>query len=136
MHNLSAHPIAHVAYQREAWISPENNSVRVTVDRVVRGEPRARAIFGTRMEAPVDLFDRQCVLELKFTDRFPPWFNELVMDFDLVQVSAPKYCSSIAESRVDRLPERHPLNGERDLDRLISGCFSTTQHPLDLRHYV
>src|SRR5687768_6693065 len=33
MHDIGAKPKAHIAYQREAWISRFDNSVRVTLDR-------------------------------------------------------------------------------------------------------
>ena len=33
----------HVSYQREAWMSLEDNSVRVTFDREVRINPQFRA---------------------------------------------------------------------------------------------
>src|SRR5205814_318833 len=44
---------------------------------------------------PVLTFGRQVVLELKFTNRFPDWFRELVRVFNLMQFSASKYCEGI-----------------------------------------
>ena len=96
-HKLHARPMMHIAYMREAWVSKLNNSVRVTVDRLVRGEPRHKPVFLTRMEDPVYPFGKLHVLELKFTDRFPDWFNGLVQHFDLLQTGGPKYCGSIME---------------------------------------
>jgi SPX domain protein involved in polyphosphate accumulation len=40
---------AHVAYLREAWISPHNNAVRVTMDRNVRCEPDETTRLSTEM---------------------------------------------------------------------------------------
>ena len=34
-------------------------------------------------------------LELKFTNRFPLWFGELVRTFNIMQRGAAKYCESI-----------------------------------------
>jgi hypothetical protein len=101
MLRLGARPMMHIAYEREAWVSEHNNSVRVTVDREVRGESRRQALFQTRMANPVYPFGQQRVLELKFTDRFPDWFNVMVRHFDLLQTGAPKYCGSIALSGED-----------------------------------
>ncbi|MFN7139392.1 MAG: VTC domain-containing protein [Limisphaerales bacterium] len=90
-----AKPKGHVAYYREAWISPHDNSVRVTIDRSVRFDAEPTARFCTRMNKPVDVFGNQLVLELKFTGRFPMWFNELVRALGVMQRSAAKYADGI-----------------------------------------
>src|SRR5436190_5668026 len=78
MHGARARPKAHIAYLREAWISPRDNSVRVTLDRAVRCEPEPLGHLSTRMNNPSLVFGKEVVLELKFTDRFPDWFKQLV----------------------------------------------------------
>lgn len=95
MLNLHTRPKVHVAYLREAWINAEGNSVRVTMDRDVRAcaEPVARLC--TDMNAPVQVFKSQVILELKFTGRFPNWFGELVQAFGLERVSAAKYADGL-----------------------------------------
>ena len=90
-----AKPKAHIAYQREAWISPHDNSVRVTLDRHIQCEPRLNHQLTTRVNRPVVVFDRQVVLELKFTDRFPDWFRDLVRVFSLMQCGAAKYAEGV-----------------------------------------
>ena len=47
-----AKPKAHVAYWREAWISPQNNAVRVTMDRAVRCDPEAGVCLSREMRCP------------------------------------------------------------------------------------
>lgn len=96
MQQLGARPRMHVAYMREAWVSSQGNSVRVTMDRQVRGETQHEAVFHTQMTQPVFPFGKQHVLELKFTDRFPDWLGKMVRQFDLLQTGAAKYCGSIA----------------------------------------
>jgi hypothetical protein len=98
MQRLNARLVVHVGYSREAWVSRQNNSVRLTIDRFVRGEPRTEPLFNTQMEKPIYPFDKKLILELKFTDRFPDWFAELVRGFNLTQCGVPKYCGSIAET--------------------------------------
>ena len=88
---LNARPVAHVAYLREAWMSEHDNSIRVTVDREVRCEPEPSASFQVEMSNPVRVFGDHAVLELKFTNRFPDWFKELVRIHNLVQCGAAKY---------------------------------------------
>lgn len=95
MQQINATPKSHVAYRREAWISEHDNSVRVTMDSEVRAEPQFDVDFRTRMDSPVYVFGSQLVLELKFTDRFPNWFRELVSVFGLMQCGGAKYVGGI-----------------------------------------
>jgi SPX domain protein involved in polyphosphate accumulation len=92
---LNASPRLHIHYLREAWVSPDNNSVRVTFDRNIRAEP----FFGDRavakMNRPMRIFPEFVVLELKFTTRFPNWFKELVQSFNLMQFSSAKYSEGV-----------------------------------------
>lgn len=92
----SARPIAHVRYDREAWISVQDNSVRVTMDRNVLISPEFIARFTDQLDDPISVFGRLVILELKFTGRFPDWFKELVRIFNLRQGSASKYADGIA----------------------------------------
>ena len=92
---LHAKPKAHVAYEREAWMSPHDNSVRVTLDRSMTCEPRFSSVAGTRLESPVYTYGKNVILELKFTDRFPDWFRDMVRVFDLMQYSAAKYAEGV-----------------------------------------
>jgi hypothetical protein len=88
-------PKAHVAYLREAWISPHNNSVRVTLDRKVNCDPEPTSRLSTDLLDPVLVFGDWVVLELKFTGRYPDWFRELVRIFNLTQCSAAKYADGV-----------------------------------------
>jgi VTC domain len=96
MNAQHAQPKAHVAYLREAWISPYNNHVRLTMDRQVLCDPEATAHLPTTLLNPVSVFGNNVVLELKFTARFPDWFRELVRVFGLTQCAAAKYADGVA----------------------------------------
>ena len=89
---IGAVPQAHVCYQREAYVDPVNDSVRITLDRAVRTEPRHQLSFGTVMQSPSLPFGNRVILELKFTDRFPNWLRNLVERFGLMPCGAAKYC--------------------------------------------
>lgn len=95
MHKLRAAPKSHVAYQREAWMSPGGNSFRVTFDRAVRCEPEFGAGLKTALGEAVSPFDDRVVLELKFVDRLPNWAREMVRIFGLVRGGAPKYAQGV-----------------------------------------
>lgn len=92
---IRALPACYVSYTREAYVSPESNSVRVTFDRELSG-----ALYdpATPFQPPVSGGKPQMgglILELKFTDRFPMWMHELVGAFNLRRRSAAKYIECI-----------------------------------------
>jgi VTC domain len=114
MQDLQAKPKVHVAYLREAWMHPENNSARVTFDRDVLAEPRPFSHFRTGLKNPVRPFRNEVILELKFTDRFPEWFRALVQHFDLFQCGAAKYCEGAEDIGLNRLGPDLPLDFGQD----------------------
>ncbi len=95
VNELRAEPRTHVAYLREAWISREDNSVRVTMDRAIRTETDPVARLVPELTNPVLVFGGHVVLELKFTGRFPDWFKQLVRVFGLMQCGAAKYADGV-----------------------------------------
>jgi hypothetical protein len=122
MERLHAGLVAHVGYLREAWMSTESNSVRVTFDRRVRGEPRTRPIFRTQMLDPIRPFGSKVILELKFTDRFPDWLAELVKHFNLTQVGVPKYCGNIIEAGEAAFQSGLSGPGQQRLAQVLEFC--------------
>jgi SPX domain protein involved in polyphosphate accumulation len=106
LNRLGARPQVHVSYLREAWMSQASDSVRVTIDRQVRSEPRKELSLRHEMSNPIHVFRNGVVLELKFTDRYPNWFRELVQAFGLRQGSAAKYVDGVV-----RMGERGILSG-------------------------
>jgi hypothetical protein len=95
IHSLRATPKSHVAYRREAWMSPVNNALRVTFDRDVLCEPEFGHALLTHLDTAVKPFGDQVVLELKFIDRLPAWCSEMVRTFGLVRGGAPKYAKGV-----------------------------------------
>jgi SPX domain protein involved in polyphosphate accumulation len=96
MLSIHAKPKVHIAYYREAYIPHDDNSARLTMDRDVRSEPELTARLQPDMHHPVKVWGNQVVLELKFTNRFPDWFRELVRVFGLHQCGAAKYVDGVA----------------------------------------
>ncbi|MFV2065522.1 MAG: VTC domain-containing protein [Pirellulales bacterium] len=93
---INAKPAAYVSYFREGYEPRESNRCRVTFDRRLRsGKYRetfnvADAVNWTDPKLP------GVILELKFTDRFPLWMQDLVEWFDLSVQSVPKYVHCVA----------------------------------------
>jgi VTC domain len=106
---LNARPKVHNTYLREAWVSREDNSVRVTMDRDMQSEPYFLSRATTQLTRPTRLFGNSVILELKFTTRFPNWFQQLVRRFNLMQFSAAKYVEGIVQTGESRFHD-----GEQD----------------------
>jgi hypothetical protein len=114
MYELEARPKVHVAYYREAYMSGDDNSFRLTMDREVRVAPvpppspekeqsGAAVRVSTEMENPTLIWGHDVVLEAKFTDRFPDMFRDLVRVFGLRQCGAAKYVDGVATLGEHRL---------------------------------
>jgi hypothetical protein len=107
MHESGATLKTHVCYQREAWMSLADNSVRVTFDREVQVNPHFDPIITTRMQDPIMPWGKQVILELKFTSRFPNWFFEMVRLFNVMQCGVAKYAEGVALLGDERLDKRY-----------------------------
>lgn len=94
MMELNAKPKSHIFYQREAYVA-DNDEVRVTMDRDVYSEPNLSPTIKVKMTKPVLGYAGFVILELKFTNRFPNWFRELVRVADTMQCGAAKYVSGV-----------------------------------------
>jgi hypothetical protein len=89
--NIDAGGAAYVVYKREAYVSPGSDHVRVTFDRELYG---GYYRTGSELMVPETGIAPKwsgCVLEMKFTDRFPDWMNEVAQIFGLQRTSVPKY---------------------------------------------
>jgi SPX domain protein involved in polyphosphate accumulation len=100
--DLHAQPRAHIFYMREAYVS-DNDEVRVTMDREVLVQPNLATFVKTEMENPARIFDRQVILELKFTNRYPDWFRELARVFQVTQCGVSKYVEAVGKIGARRL---------------------------------
>lgn len=94
MMQLHAIPMTHIFYMREAYVS-DDDEVRVTMDRDVFIEPNPTGRIKTVMQDPVHAYRGLVILELKFTNRHPNWFRELVRVAGTMQTGAAKYVSGI-----------------------------------------
>jgi SPX domain protein involved in polyphosphate accumulation len=106
LHKIQARPRVHIFYLREAYVSA-SDTVRVTLDRSVQAEPNLDSSIKTEFHNPRGSYQRDVILELKFTDRFPNWFKELVRVCNIMQCGAAKYVSSIEAIGNPRLLNAH-----------------------------
>jgi len=108
MHRIQAKPKVHIFYMREAYVSDDDQQ-RITLDRSVYGEENLETKIGTEMKNPVLSFENIVILELKFSNRFPGWFRELVRMANVMQCGAAKYVESIQGLGAHRLRADHPV---------------------------
>jgi SPX domain protein involved in polyphosphate accumulation len=99
----------YVSYRREAYVTPDDSSVRVTFDRQIAATTFTGAFDGRRSGEvhilPVD----GVVLEVKFTDRFPGWVANMARMFELERLSFAKYVHCVMQlprtgARLWRMP--------------------------------
>jgi len=94
MLDLHAKPKSHIYYLREAYVA-DNDEVRVTMDRNVFSEAHLKPSLKVKMKKPVHSYAGEVILELKFTNRFPNWFRDLVRMAEAMQTGAAKYLSGV-----------------------------------------
>jgi SPX domain protein involved in polyphosphate accumulation len=88
---LKAEGKVFVTYMREAYVSPHDDSVRVTFDRNLSSAPYNKELRVEPLPGWVQPKVDGVVLELKFTDRFPGWMGDLTRTFGLVRGTMAKY---------------------------------------------
>ena len=122
MVQLQAKPKMHIAYMREAYENADNNAVRLTFDRAVESSPNPAGHLIAKSDQSIRVFDPLLVLELKFTDRFPIWFRELIEAFDCMQCGAAKYAQGIENQGESWVYEGcRPKPPEAVLDEFLAG---------------
>jgi len=88
-----------VSYQREAYVTPNDDSLRLTFDRRIHGityrGQKALAMDGPSIYPPVG----GVVLEIKFTDHFPRWVADMVRHFGVERRSMAKYVACVLALR-------------------------------------
>lgn len=100
---LQATPKMHIMYLREAYENKESNDVRVTIDREVKSSRVHHNRFESKQSGGFSVFGNTVILELKFTNRFPDWLNELTQRFHLRHESASKYVDGIELLRFNKI---------------------------------
>jgi len=93
----------HVTYYREAYELDGSNAVRVTFDRFVKSTPYVSYELREDMPNYLPVFGDTVILELKFTDRFPFWLQELTQLYHIRQQSAAKYVDSVENLKFKKI---------------------------------
>jgi hypothetical protein len=92
---IDARAGVYICYQREAYVSPDSDQIRVTFDRGI-SVARYSAVSQLsipKATTPVDMGG--VVLEMKFTDRFPNWMRDMVHTLNLCRCPSAKYIAGV-----------------------------------------
>ncbi len=109
MSHLRAYPKAHIFYKREAWMPPQDNAVRVTFDREVGCDPHFTLDAATAVVNPRYPMRPWVILEIKFTNRYPAWLQDLVRCCNLTITGAAKYVEGVAACGESLFEHHDPL---------------------------
>lgn len=111
---IAARPVLRVKYVREAYEATGHEPVRVTLDSQVMHAVTLDQELGHEAGRWVPTPVEGTILEIKFTERFPGWVEDLVRQFELRQRSVPKYVLSIEHAFQNgrgAVPPLEPLPG-------------------------
>ena len=95
----SARPRCTVRYRRQAYVGIDDLDTRVTFDRHLSTLPTESARVQHRAPCYIAVPTGGVILELKFTDRTPPWMAATIRKLELQRRSFSKYCSSVDAER-------------------------------------
>jgi hypothetical protein len=93
-------PVVLVVYEREAYLSKFDSSVRVTLDKNLRskGYPSINELYNE--EKIKATLAGNFILEVKFNHSFPAWLNPIISRLQLRKQSASKYVFSMDANNV------------------------------------
>lgn len=110
-HSVRADGQVFVSYTREAYVPPNDNSVRLNFDRELSVSNYQRALAPNNSRRAFHPRLGGVILELKFTDRFPTWMRDMVGIFNLERRRVPKYVTCVRSLRTQQFPSL-PANQE------------------------
>jgi SPX domain protein involved in polyphosphate accumulation len=102
-------PTILIVYEREAFFSKFDSSFRITFDKNLRFYDRPQIEGLYRDEDLEYATPNHFTLELKFTNGYPKWMQNIVQEFNLQRRSVSKYTICIDSSRIIN-PLRRNLN--------------------------
>ncbi len=84
-----------VRYDRQAWVGTDDDRHRVTFDRRLCAMPEPGARVRMHDPAYVTVPSGGVILELKFSDRCPPWMLDTIRELQLARRSFSKYATCV-----------------------------------------
>ncbi len=103
-----ARPVVQVRYDRMAYDSGPDGTIRVTFDTGLRCRFHLKPLLPDDMDFPLPVVDREvAVVEVKTIGSVPLWLRNAIGRFAMSPLSMSKYCLSL--ERYDSAISRNPL---------------------------
>ena len=101
-HRRRMHPVVLIAYEREAFYSRFDNTLRLTFDKNVRSRlhPSLDSLYQDR--DAIHVIPEQFVFEIKFYGCLPRWVSSVLTRFDLERLAVSKFGMGIDRPRVEK----------------------------------
>jgi hypothetical protein len=93
-------PVVLIVYEREAYLSKFDSSVRITFDKNLRSKAYPSISELYQEEKIKSTLSNHFILEVKFNHSFPGWLNPIISRFALRRQSASKYVISMDTNKV------------------------------------
>ena len=108
--SFNARPCTTVRYQREAYMGRNGESVRITFDRDLSYLPSPK--YSPDLWSPNEFWHYNhslpVIMEVKFTDQYPQWVQQMIQRFGLQRTSIAKYVEcvkSLQREMISVIPE-------------------------------
>jgi len=93
-------PVVLVIYEREAYLSKFDDTVRITIDKNLRSKAYPTLTELYKEERISASLKDHFILEVKFNNYFPTWLNPIIANLSLRKQAASKYCISMDTNNV------------------------------------
>jgi hypothetical protein len=100
VYSRNLRPTVLVIYEREAYLSKFDDTVRVTFDKNLRSSayPALKGLYSE--DRAIRSLNQFFILEIKFNKHFPAWMNPIVSTLGLKRQAASKYCITMDENKI------------------------------------
>jgi len=98
-HSLACQPRILVQYEREAYVDRFDGTMRITLDREIRCLPYSTGMDLEDMNGEIwhPVHSIPLVMEIKFTNTYPFWVDQMIRHLTLMRDSVAKYLISIKQ---------------------------------------
>lgn len=93
-------PVVLVIYEREAYLSKFDDTVRITIDKNLRSKAYPMISELYKEERISGSLNDHFILEVKFNSYFPTWLNPIIANLSLRKQSASKYVISLDTNNI------------------------------------
>ena len=93
VNSLACQPKIFVQYKREAYMDRFDSEMRITLDHGIRCLPYSPGMDLDRLNQEIwyPVFQIPYIMEIKFTNTYPFWVNQMIRHFMLLRDSVAKY---------------------------------------------